>query len=74
MSEPITKRFINKKVLHSMVPLSPRTIDAMEKRGEFPSRFAITARSVVWDLNDVLAWMDSQKAAGQQVARPGRTM
>lgn len=67
---PIPSRLINKKVLHSMVPLSPRTIDAMEKRGDFPARFAITARSVVWDLADVVAWMDAQKAAGHQAARP----
>lgn len=66
------KRLINKKTLHSMVPLSPRTIDAMEKKGEFPKRFALTARSVVWDLADVEAWMESRKAAGDQVSRPGR--
>ena len=68
-----TKRLINKKTLHSMVPLSERTIDAMEKSGKFPRRFALTARSVVWDQDDVVAWMDQQKAAGAQAARPGVT-
>ena len=64
------KRWINKKVLHSMVPLSPRTIDKLEKEKKFPARFAITARSVVWDEADVLAWMDKQKTAAQRAARP----
>lgn len=64
------KRWINKKVLHTMVPLSPRTIDKLEKENKFPARFAITARSVVWDEADVLAWMDVQKAAGHQALRP----
>lgn len=71
MIKPITKRFINKKELQTMVPLSPRTIDTLEKAGKFPARFALTARSVVWDFDDVVAWMEAQKAAGQQAARPG---
>ena len=66
-----TNRLINKKTLHSMVPLSPRTIDAMEKKGEFPKRFALTTRSVVWDLDDVQAWMQARKEAAGQAMRPG---
>ncbi|MBP8286562.1 MAG: AlpA family phage regulatory protein [Rhodoferax sp.] len=67
------KRWINKKVLHIMVPLSPRTIDKLEKAKKFPARFAITSRNVVWDEDDVLAWMAEQKTAGHQAVRPGLT-
>lgn len=67
----MTKQLINKKTLHTMVPLSERTIDAMEKKGKFPRRFVLSARSVVWDRDDVLAWIESRKMAGQQSPRPG---
>ena len=40
------KVLINRKQLLGMVPLSERTILDMEKRGEFPRRFAITPRLV----------------------------
>lgn len=68
-----TKRLIDKKTLHAMVPLSERTIFDMEKKGEFPKRFALSANRVVWDLDDVVTWMDARKFAGLQVARPGTT-
>lgn len=67
----MTKQLINKKALHAMVPLSDRTIDAMEKKGDFPRRFVLSARSVVWDRDDVLAWIEARKAASQQSPRPG---
>jgi prophage regulatory protein len=31
-----------------MVPLADRTIYEMEQRGEFPRRFALSPRCVVW--------------------------
>lgn len=67
----IAKRLINKKTLRTMVPLSERTIDAMEKNGKFPKRFALSARSVVWDHDDVVAWIETQKSAGLQAKQPG---
>ena len=67
------KRLIDRKALNAMVPLSERTIDAMEKKGKFPKRFALSARRVVWDADDVAAWMAAHKGAGVQVAQPGAT-
>lgn len=64
------KQMLNKKMLREMVPLSPRAIDAMERRGDFPRRFALPCRVVVWDKDEVEAWMDQQKEARRQVARP----
>lgn len=37
----------------------------MERRGEFPRRFALTARCVVWDLEEVEAWIDARKQASR---------
>ena len=68
-----TKRLIDKKTLHTMVPLSERTIDTMEKIGKFPKRFTLSARRVVWDQDDVVAWIEKHKTAGLQAARPGVT-
>lgn len=65
------KRLINKKTLHSMIPLSERTIDAMEKDGKFPRRFALTSRNVVWDADEVENWITQQKESGRQAERPG---
>lgn len=67
-SEP--KQLINRKRLLDIVPLSERTILNMEKRGEFPRRFAITSRMVAWDLQEVEEWMDQQKTAARQCPIP----
>ncbi|MBV9565806.1 MAG: AlpA family phage regulatory protein [Bradyrhizobium sp.] len=40
-----------------MVPLADNTICEMEQRGEFPRRFALSPRCVVWDLSEVEAWL-----------------
>ncbi|TSE28698.1 Prophage CP4-57 regulatory protein (AlpA) [Tepidimonas charontis] len=63
---------INRKQLLKIVPLSDRTIFDMEKRGEFPKRFALTPRSVAWDLKEVEAWIEARKAAAQRPKAPGR--
>lgn len=70
-SKAAGKKIINRKQLLDMVPLSERTILDMEKRGEFPRRFAITARLVGWDLSEVESWIEERKAAGLQPSAPG---
>ncbi len=65
------KTLINRKQLLKIVPLSERTILDMEKRGEFPRRFAITARLVAWDLREVEKWIEERKAAAIQPLAPG---
>ena len=65
------KMLINRRQLLKIVPLSARTILDMEKRGEFPRRFAITARLVAWDLQEVEKWIEARKGAAIQPAVPG---
>lgn len=55
-------RTIRKKQLKEMVPLADSTIFEMEKRGEFPRRYALTPRTAVWDLAEVEAWLAARKA------------
>jgi prophage regulatory protein len=51
------RRTIRRQQLREMVPLADSTIFEMEQRGEFPRRFALSARCVVWDLSEVEAWL-----------------
>ena len=46
-----------------MVPLADSTIYEMEQRGEFPRRFALSPRCVVWDLSEVEAWLALRRSA-----------
>ena len=54
---PPLRRTIKKPQLHQMVPLADSTIWEMEQRGQFPRRFLLTPRCVVWDLAEVEAWL-----------------
>ena len=53
--EPGIVRTIRRKGLKEMVPLADSTIFEMEQRGEFPRRFALGPRCVVWDLSEIRA-------------------
>ena len=52
---PTFRRTIRRKQLREMVPLADSTIYEKEQRGEFPRRFALSPRCVVWDLGEVEA-------------------
>ncbi|WP_083860112.1 helix-turn-helix transcriptional regulator [Bradyrhizobium diazoefficiens] len=56
------KRTIRRDQLREMVPLADSTIYEMEQRGEFPKRFALSARCVVWDLAEVEAWLAARRS------------
>lgn len=59
-------RTIRRHELKQIVPLADTTIYEMEQRGEFPRRFALGPRCVVWDLAEVEAWLASRR--GKQVS------
>ena len=52
---------IRRNQLRLLVPLADSTIYEMEQRGEFPRRFSLTSRCVVWDLTEVEAWIEQRK-------------
>lgn len=67
------KKALSKKELLQVVPLSFYTINALEKAGEFPKRFAITQGRVAWNGDEVEVWLDARQAAGtgkQSVYKP----
>jgi len=63
--EQATGRTIRQHQLRELVPLADTTIYDMEQRGEFPRRFYLTARCVVWDLSEVEAWLEDRRRASR---------
>lgn len=64
---PHYTRTIRRHQLKEMVPLADSTIFAMEQRGEFPRRYALSPRTVVWNLAEVEAWLaDRQRRPVQR--------
>jgi len=57
------RRTVRRTELRRIVPLADTTIYELEQRGEFPRRFNLTARCVVWDLAEVEAWLDERREA-----------
>ncbi|RWH96374.1 MAG: AlpA family phage regulatory protein [Mesorhizobium sp.] len=66
-------RTVRRSQLREIVPLSDTTIYEMEQRGEFPRRFNLTPRCVVWDLAEVEAWVQARRnaSAGTVEITPG---
>lgn len=65
------RRTIRRNELRQIIPLADSTIFELERRGDFPKRFFLTARCVVWDLGEVEAWLESrrQPLAGNEVKK-----
>ncbi len=59
------RRTIRRQDLHQIVPLAETTIYEMEQRGEFPRRFNLTTRCVVWDLEEIERWIEARKQASR---------
>lgn len=60
------RRTLRRSELRQMVPLADTTIYEMERRGDFPRRFNLTPRCVVWDLAEVEAWLTERRFASEQ--------
>lgn len=66
------RRTIRRQELLQIVPLAETTIYEMERRGEFPRRFNLTPRCVVWDLAEVEAWIEERKQDPRtELSKPG---
>ncbi|MBK4112391.1 AlpA family phage regulatory protein [Cronobacter sakazakii] len=61
------KRAYGKKELLEVVPLSISTIDALEKKGEFPKRWYITDKRCAWDADEISEWLEERKAKSPSV-------
>lgn len=54
-------RTIRRHELRLIVPLADTTIYDLEQRGEFPRRFSLSPRCVVWDLEEVEDWLTERR-------------
>jgi prophage regulatory protein len=59
----ICQRAVRRSELRKIVPLADTTIYEMERRGDFPRRFYLTSKCVVWDLAEVEQWLTARRAA-----------
>ena len=62
------QRAVRRRELRKIVPLADTTIYEMERRGDFPRRFYLTSRCVVWDLAEVEAWLEERRRASRAKA------
>jgi len=62
-AEILKRQTVRRKELRRLIPLSDTTIYELEKKGEFPKRFYLTPRCVVWPLAEVLSWVDERRSA-----------
>ena len=58
MEKQFLQQTIRKSELRKLVPLADTTIYQMEQRGEFPKRFNLSPRCVVWSLVEVENWIE----------------
>jgi prophage regulatory protein len=56
------QRAVRRRELRKIVPLADTTIYEMERRGDFPRRFYLTSKCVVWDLDEVEQWLTARRA------------
>lgn len=61
MSFDRMRRMLRRNEFRLIVPLANTTIYEMERRGEFPRRFNLTPRCVVWNLIKVEAWIEQRR-------------
>ena len=57
----LCQRAVRRRELRKIVPLADTTIYEMERRGEFPRRFYLTSKCVVWDLDEVERWLTARR-------------
>nr|WP_280804205.1 AlpA family phage regulatory protein [Mesorhizobium sp. LSHC432A00] len=62
------KQTIRRPELRKIVPLADTTIYEMEQRGEFPQRFYLTPRCVVWNLAEVEEWIEKRRRTSNAAA------
>lgn len=62
-AEILKRQTIRRNALRRLVPLSDTTIYELEQKGQFPKRFYLTPRCVVWSLAEVLNWIDERRTA-----------
>jgi prophage regulatory protein len=59
----LPERSLRLPEVQQIVPYSKMHIGRLEKAGKFPKRIKIGAGRVVWMQSEVVAWLESKRAA-----------
>ena len=65
LNKQMAWRILSADQLGNLIPLSRSTIWRMERRGDFPRRFAITSGRVGWNEQEVQSWIKSRLTQGK---------
>ena len=66
------RHIIRRPAVETKTGLVSRTIDRLEKAGEFPQRVRLASNSVGWFSDEVDAWLDARPRGG--VDAPARAI
>jgi predicted DNA-binding transcriptional regulator AlpA len=59
----VARDYLSRRDLLALVPLSMSSIDALEKAGQFPSRFVLTPTiKVCWKRHEVIRFLEQRAA------------
>lgn len=54
-------RFVREDERRTITSISRSQAWTLEQKGQFPARYKLGNRSVVWKLSELIAWMDNQE-------------
>jgi len=49
--------------LFELIKISKSQVYRLEKRGSFPKRIRLSQRTIAWQLNEVMDWIEQKKEA-----------
>jgi len=49
--------------LFKLIKISKSQVYRLEKRGRFPKRIRLSQRTIAWQLNEVMEWIEQKKEA-----------
>ena len=61
--------FVKRSELVEMIPLSFRTIENMERAGEFPQRIRLSPKRIVWSRQELNEWLQKLKDTRENITR-----
>lgn len=60
-------KFLRLKQVLELTGLSRTTLWRLERKGKFPKHVQITARLIVWNEQEIYAWVDQMTASEREV-------
>lgn len=61
-----TRDLISTPKRKGLLPISRATLQRWLHKGQFPRPHALSSNTFVWDLDEVILWLDQTKVAGDE--------